>query len=103
VLGITFKENVSDIRNSKVVDVITELQSYGTHVDIYDPLADPAEVAAEYKLSLIPKLNKKYDAIVFAVNHNEFKELDWSAIRHENTIVYDVKGTLDRSIVTARL
>jgi len=103
VLGITFKENVSDIRNSKVVDVITELQSYSTHVDLYDPLAAPAEVAAEYKLSLIPKLNKKYDAIVFAVNHNEFKDLDWSAIRHEKTIVYDVKGTLDRSIVTARL
>lgn len=103
VLGITFKENVPDIRNSKVVDVITELQSYGTEVDIYDPLAEEADVRHEYNLGLIKQLNKKYDAVVFAVNHAEFKTIDWSAIRHDKTVVYDVKGTLDRSIVTARL
>jgi len=103
VLGITFKENVSDIRNSKVVDLIAELQSYGTHVDIYDPLAESDEVKDEYNLTLITQLNKKYDAIIFAVNHNEFKKIDWTAIRREKTVVYDVKGVLDRSIVTARL
>lgn len=103
VLGITFKENVPDIRNSKVVDVITELQSYGTRVDIFDPAADNEEVKHEYGLELIAKPNKKYDAIVLAVNHAEFKNLDWSSIRHDKTVVYDVKGTLDRSIVTARL
>ena len=103
VLGITFKENVSDIRNSKVVDVIAELQSYGTIVDIYDPLADSDEVKDEYSLTLIRQLNKKYDAIIYAVNHSEFKNIDWTAIRHGKTVVYDVKGVLDRSIVTARL
>lgn len=103
VLGITFKENVPDIRNSKVVDVVTELQSYGTVVDIFDPLAEEHEVKHEYNLSLIKQLNQRYDAIIMAVNHAEFKTIDWSAIRHDKTVVYDVKGTLDRSIVTARL
>jgi UDP-N-acetyl-D-galactosamine dehydrogenase len=103
VLGITFKENVPDIRNSKVVDVVTELQSYGTIVDIYDPLADEDEVKHEYNLPLIRQLNRKYDAIVMAVNHTEFESIDWSLIRHDKTVVYDVKGTLDRSLVTARL
>lgn len=103
VLGITFKENCPDIRNSKVVDVITELQSYGTNVDVYDPFAEVDEVKEEYDLTLIRKLEKKYDAIILAVNHNEFKKIDWPSIRHEKTVVYDVKGTLDRSIVTARL
>jgi len=103
VLGITFKENVPDIRNSKVVDVVTELQSYGTVVDIYDPLAEEHEVKHEYNLPLTRQLNQKYDAIIMAVNHTEFKTIDWSAIRHDKTVVYDVKGTLDRSIITARL
>lgn len=103
VLGITFKENCPDIRNSKVVDVITELQSYGTHVDIYDPLAEAGDVKEEYNLALIKDINKKYDAIILAVNHKEFNGIDWSKIRHDKTVVYDVKGTLDRSIVTARL
>jgi UDP-N-acetyl-D-galactosamine dehydrogenase len=103
VLGITFKENCPDIRNSKVVDVITELQSYGTNVDVYDPLAESEEVKQEYGLQLIDGLNKKYHAIILAVNHNEFKSIDWKAIRMENAVVYDVKGSLDRSIVTARL
>lgn len=103
VLGITFKEDCPDIRNSKVVDVITELLSYGTVVDVYDPHAEAEEVKHEYGLPLTTKPGKKYDAIVLAVNHKEFKTLDWSALRHEKTVVYDVKGSLDRSIVTARL
>ncbi len=103
VLGITFKEDCPDIRNSKVVDVITELQSYGTVVDVYDPHAQAEEVKHEYGLPLIGKLGKKYDAIVLAVDHKEFKKIDWSALRHDKTVVYDVKGSLDRSIVTARL
>jgi UDP-N-acetyl-D-glucosamine/UDP-N-acetyl-D-galactosamine dehydrogenase len=103
VLGITFKENCPDIRNSKVVDVITELQSYGTNVDIYDPQADAHEVKEEYGLALITKLSKKYHAVILAVNHSEFKDIDWKSIIEKRTVVYDVKGTLDRSIVTARL
>ncbi len=103
VLGITFKENCPDIRNSKVVDVIRELESFGTNVHVFDPQADGEEVKHEYGLSLIAKPDRKYHAIVMAVGHEEFKMLNWSAIRYENTVVYDVKGTLDRSLVTARL
>ncbi len=103
MLGITFKENCPDIRNSKVVDVIKELQSYGTNVEIYDPQADANEVKHEYGLTLIKKLDKKYNAIVLAVSHDEFKSIDWSKIRDTKTVVYDVKGQLDKSFVTARL
>ena len=103
VLGLTFKENCPDIRNSKVVDVIRELESYGTDVDIYDPHADPEEVAQEYDLSLIGSLEKPYHAIVLAVSHEEFKNLPWEKIRSAKTVVYDVKGFLDKSFITARL
>ncbi|MBL7859862.1 MAG: nucleotide sugar dehydrogenase [Cyclobacteriaceae bacterium] len=103
VLGITFKENCPDIRNSRAIDVIRELQSYSADVEVFDPHADENEVRHEYGLSLISKLNKKYSAIVLAVSHQEFKSLDWSTIRDSNTIVYDVKGFLDKSMVTARL
>jgi UDP-N-acetyl-D-glucosamine/UDP-N-acetyl-D-galactosamine dehydrogenase len=103
VLGITFKENCPDIRNSKVVDVIHELKSYGTNVDIYDPQADNEEVEEEYGLSLIPQPKKKYNAIVLAVGHTEFMTLDWQAIKHDKTVVYDVKGFLNKDIITSRL
>jgi UDP-N-acetyl-D-galactosamine dehydrogenase len=103
VLGMTFKENCPDIRNSKVVDVIGELKSYGAEVDIYDPHADPAEVKHEYGLSLIQKLERPYHAIVLAVSHDEFNNIPWKVIRDERTVVYDVKGFLDKSLVTARL
>jgi UDP-N-acetyl-D-galactosamine dehydrogenase len=103
VLGVTFKENCPDIRNSKVVDVIRELQSYGTNVEVYDPQADAQEVQHEYGFSLINAPSKKYHAIVLAVSHDEFKTLDWSKIKDSKTVVYDVKGLLDKSFVTARL
>ena len=103
VLGITFKENCPDIRNSRVVDVIKELQSFGTIVDIYDPMADPDEVKHEYNIPLIQKLNKKYHAIILAVGHEQFTKLDWEKIQYDKTVVYDVKGVLDKNKVTARL
>jgi UDP-N-acetyl-D-galactosamine dehydrogenase len=103
VLGITFKENCPDIRNSKVVDIITELKNYGTNVDVFDPQADNEEVKHEYGLSLIPKPEKKYQAVVLAVSHTEFKALDWNKFKESNTVIYDVKGFLDKSIITARL
>jgi UDP-N-acetyl-D-galactosamine dehydrogenase len=103
VLGITFKENCPDIRNSRVVDVIRELQSFGTLVDVYDPQADAEEVKHEYGLMLTTTLDKKYHAIVLAVNHQEFNTLEWDKIKNGNTVIYDVKGTLDKSMVTARL
>ncbi len=103
VLGITFKENCPDIRNSKVIDVIRELKSYGTDVEVYDPQADAEEVRHEYGVPLIPTLNKKYSAIVLAVSHKEFSDIDWSAIKSDKTIVYDVKGFLDPKEISARL
>lgn len=103
VLGVTFKENCPDIRNSRVVDVIKELQSYGIQVDVYDPLADEAEVQHEYGMGLVKKLSKKYHGIVMAVAHQEFTNLDWQAISHEKAVVYDVKGVLEKGRVTARL
>ena len=103
VLGITFKENCPDIRNSKAIDVIRELQSFGVDVEVYDPHADSLEVSHEYGLSLVGGLSKKYAAIVLAVSHHEFKTIDWSAIKNDKTIIYDVKGFLDKSLVSARL
>ena len=103
VLGITFKENCPDIRNSRVIDVIKELKSYGASVDVYDPRANGQEVHHEYGLNLCASLSKKYHAIVLAVSHEEFSTIDWTSIRGQNTVVYDVKGFLDRSSITARL
>lgn len=103
VLGITFKEDCPDIRNSKVADVVKELQTYGALIDVFDPHADAKEVAHEYGLKLIDALKEKYHGIVLAVGHQEFKSLDWNTIRGEKTVVYDVKGFLDKSMVTARL
>jgi UDP-N-acetyl-D-glucosamine/UDP-N-acetyl-D-galactosamine dehydrogenase len=103
MLGITFKENCPDIRNSKVVDVIRELQSFGTLVDIYDPQADPEEVQHEYGLPLIQKIEEKYHAIVLTVSHQEFMQLDLDLLKEQNAVVYDVKGFLNKSVITARL
>ncbi|MCU0391599.1 MAG: nucleotide sugar dehydrogenase [Thermoflexibacter sp.] len=103
VLGLTFKENCPDIRNSKVIDVIRELKDFGAEVEVHDPWASPEEVRHEYDLELCQKIDKKYDAIVLAVSHKEFKFLDFNALRHEKTIIYDIKSFLDKEIVTARL
>jgi UDP-N-acetyl-D-galactosamine dehydrogenase len=103
VLGITFKENCPDIRNSKVIDVIRELESFGTQVDTYDPQADPEEVKHEYGLTLAQSISKKYHAIVLAVSHKDFENIDWKKIADKNTVIYDVKGLMDKNTITARL
>src|SRR5258706_5117329 len=103
VLGLTFKENCPDIRNSKVVDLIRELTSFGTLVDIYDPHADAEEVKHEYNLLLTKSLAKKYHSIVLAVSHKEFSSINWSELKEPNAVVYDLKGFLDKSLITARL
>ena len=94
ILGITFKENCPDIRNSRVIDVIRELQSFGTNIDVYDPEADAVEVKHEYGLNLITAVKKRYHAIVLAVGHHVFNTLDWNAIKFDNSVIYDVKGIL---------
>mgnify|MGYP000448162961 FL=1 len=103
VLGITFKENCPDIRNSRVIDIIRELESYGAQVDIYDPHADAQEVQHEYGRSLIKQPDKRYHAVVLAVSHHEFRNLNWQNLTAPGAVVYDVKGFLDRSVVTERL
>src|SRR6218665_508371 len=103
MLGITFKENCSDVRNSRVADVIQELQSYGAQVEVYDPNANADVVEEEYGLTLTKTISKKYQAIVLAVSHDEFKALDWEKLSAPTTVVFDVKGALNRKFVTARL
>jgi UDP-N-acetyl-D-galactosamine dehydrogenase len=103
MLGITFKENCPDIRNSRAIDVVTEFNEYSCKVDVYDPWADHAEVKHEYGIDLIDKPGNDYDAIVLAVAHNEFKELDIRSLGSSNPVIYDIKGLLDKSIVDERL
>ncbi|MFQ3297640.1 MAG: UDP-N-acetyl-D-galactosamine dehydrogenase [Polaribacter sp.] len=93
VLGITFKENCPDVRNTKAVDVVHELIDFGTKVTIYDPCANPDEVQAAYNLTSHKTLpNKKFDAIVLTVAHAAFKELDLRSLKNEKSVVYDVKS-----------
>ncbi len=95
VLGITFKENCPDVRNTKVVDVVKHLKEYGTNVTIYDPLADPDEVEHEYGLKTVNKIpTEKFDSVVLAVAHKEFLEMDLDILKNGKTVVYDVKGVL---------
>ncbi|MCV6607041.1 MAG: nucleotide sugar dehydrogenase [Campylobacterales bacterium] len=98
VLGITFKENCPDIRNSRVIDVVEELQDFGCNVDVYDSWANAEEVKHEYNLDLIQhsKINiKNYDTVVLAVAHDQFKELNINT--SENQVVYDIKNILDKA------
>ena len=95
VNGITFKENVSDIRNSKIADVVKELLSYGIAVDVVDPYASAKEVKHEYDLDLADKISPKYDAVIVAVSHKEYENLDekyFKTILNERGILFDVKG-----------
>jgi len=95
MLGITFKENCPDVRNTKIVDVIRSLKEYGITVTLYDPLANIEEVKKEYKLETINSVPKeKFDAIVLGVAHSEFLGLDFSELQKENSLLYDVKGVL---------
>ena len=97
MLGITFKENCPDVRNTKIVDVVKNLEDYGINVTIYDPWANPLEVKKEYNLENLTKLpNQKFDAIILGVSHNEFLELDFDDLKNENSIIYDVKGVLGK-------
>jgi UDP-N-acetyl-D-galactosamine dehydrogenase len=104
VLGITFKENCPDIRNSRVIDVVKELQKEGVQVDVYDPQAQPDEVQKTFGISLIQSIQHTYEAIVLAVGHDEFKTLDISSIRNDSkSVIFDVKGFLPKQLVTDRL
>lgn len=96
VLGITFKENCPDVRNTKVVDIINALKDYDLQVDIYDPWASPAEVEKEYGLKVMNELPaRQYEAVVLAVAHRQFRELNIKTLCKANGVLYDVKGVLE--------
>ena len=104
VLGITFKEDCPDIRNSKVIDIVRELEQFNISVDIYDPHANKLDVQNEYGLGLIDKINRKYNGIILAVAHKEFMHLDYERIKADSSsIIFDTKAFLDRRLVDARL
>jgi UDP-N-acetyl-D-galactosamine dehydrogenase len=106
VLGITFKENCPDIRNSRVIDIIHEFETYDVNVDVYDPWASKDEVEHEYNLDLLTatsNLKTNYDAIILAVSHNQFLELDLIGLKSDIGVIFDVKSLLPKQIVDARL
>ena len=99
ILGITFKENCPDVRNTKVVDVIAALKEYDTNITIYDPWANEVEVKHEYGLDSLREIPKDtFDTIVLTVAHNEFKNIDLSIFKKENAVIYDVKGVLNENV-----
>lgn len=104
ILGVTFKENCPDIRNSKVVDIYRELIDFGIAVDVYDPYAAPDTVLSEYGISLETVLQKKYNAIILAVSHGCFKNIDYMQLKSDaNAVIFDTKSFLAREIVDGRL
>ena len=104
VLGITFKENCPDVRNTKAVDVITALKGYGVNITIYDPWANKEEVMNEYQLESIQKVpTRKFDVLVLTVAHKEFLDLDFNAIVNKNHVIYDVKNILPTKIIDGGL
>jgi UDP-N-acetyl-D-galactosamine dehydrogenase len=104
VLGITFKENCPDIRNSRVIDVVEELQGFGIEVDVYDPHASKEEVKHEYGINLVESFKEKYDAVILAVSHEEFKSIDYKSFSNNlDCVIYDVKSYLPKELITDRL
>ena len=105
ILGVTFKENCPDVRNTKVVEIHAELKQFGLDVDLWDPWANQAEVKHEYGIDIIPALieGTTYDVILLAVAHNEFLTLDFNKIKNDDTVIFDAKAILDRDIVDSRL
>ena len=108
VMGLTFKENCPDLRNSRVADIVTELRSLNAEVDVWDPWADPAEAAREHAVTLLarPPAPDSYDAVILAVAHTAFAEMGAAAIRdlcHPGGVFFDVKGVFDREASDGRL
>jgi len=105
LLGVTFKENCPDIRNTKVVDIYYALREYSNNITVYDPWANAGHVMEEYKVPIVNELpnDEKYDVVILAVAHKEFLDIDIKALLNENGLVYDVKGILPRDVVDGRL
>ena len=106
LLGFTFKENCPDFRNTRVIDIYQDLVEFGLEVTVYDPWVDLEEVNYEYGIEVSNSksvLANKYSAIVLAVSHNEFLEIDLAKIKDEKSILFDIKGFLPQNLVDARL
>ena len=106
VMGLSFKENCPDLRNTKIVDIVHELKEYNINVDITDPWCSKEQAQHEYGLTLTEPKHKYYDAVILAVAHNEFKEMGKQAIRElgrENHVLYDLKYLLPKEDVDMRL
>ena len=104
ILGVTFKENCPDIRNTKVIDIYHTLSEYTSNITVYDPWANPERVRKEYQVEVQNTLpEEKYDAVILCVAHDEFMKLDVRSLTRDGGVVYDVKGVLDKSVIDARL
>ena len=107
ILGITFKENCPDIRNTKIVDIYHTLTEYTENITIFDPYADIHEVKEEYELDVVngdlTQYKGQYDTVILAVAHNEFKNIDLRSFLKDNGVVYDVKGIADLNQIDGRL
>jgi len=104
ILGITFKENCPDIRNTKIFDIYKELKIYNIDVEIYDPIALNEDVQKEFSINLINTLdNKTYDGIILAVSHLEFKQIDIKKLKKNNSVLIDTKGFFQTSLTDYRL
>jgi UDP-N-acetyl-D-galactosamine dehydrogenase len=105
ILGITFKENCPDIRNTKVIDIYRELCEFGVNVDIFDPWVCPNELKEEYGVDVVKELNpnKKYEAIILTVAHEDFNTFDFEKYYTQGAVIFDVKSMIDRRWVDGRL
>ena len=104
ILGFTFKENCPDVRNTKVIDIYSELKQLGLETDVYDPWADSDEVEKQYGFSLINDIyNRQYQAIILAVCHKEFNSIDYSRLKSQGSVLYDTKSVISRELVDGRL
>jgi UDP-N-acetyl-D-glucosamine/UDP-N-acetyl-D-galactosamine dehydrogenase len=105
LMGITFKENCPDIRNTRVIDIYNELRDYDIQVDVYDPWADPEEVKREYNIEMVqnPAQSDYYDGLILAVSHDKYLDFDFKSCVKSNGVIYDVKGVLPRTITSGRL
>ena len=104
ILGFTFKEDCPDVRNTKVIDIVTELSTYGIDITIHDPWANPDEVIHEYGVQSHTELNNnKFDAVILAVSHKEFMKLNFTEVLNDKAVFYDVKGCIEGDFVDSRL
>lgn len=103
ILGFAFKENCPDIRNTRVIDIYRELISFGIDVDVFDPWANPEQVEREYAIKLSPDIKSSYDAVIIAVAHQKFLEIDYLSLKNGGAIIFDTKSFIDRNLVDSRL